>query len=112
MSATSCITGGLWLVKVTIDGGTPAVGTPAAISLRLEAATEDAIPPSLLMVIPSWGTAASLEPAMAEYHPSGDPVALVFTTHKQGSHDIHFRIYDHASGCLMQELKTVIEVDD
>ncbi|MET9359228.1 tetratricopeptide repeat protein [Streptomyces sp. NPDC006617] len=100
-----------WRVRLTLLTDDVTTGRPVTIEVRLEredSATATVPPP--LMVAVSCPTATTVDPATAEYQPGGAPTRFTLAAPEPGAHDVRFTLYDHASGLVLQELKTVVHV--
>ncbi|MFD9203771.1 tetratricopeptide repeat protein, partial [Streptomyces anthocyanicus] len=101
-----------WRVQLSLAGDEePTVNSPTPIEVSLVREQGSTAPrPALMVVVPSWRTDASVEPALAEYEPEGDPARFVLTAHERGEHDLRLTLYDHATGLVLQDLRTTIRV--
>ncbi|MEU0456408.1 tetratricopeptide repeat protein, partial [Streptomyces sp. NPDC006129] len=100
-----------WRARLTLVTDDVTAGRPVTIEVRLEREERAAATaPPRLMVAVSCPTAAAVDPATAEYDPGGAPTRFTLTASEPGAHDVRFTLYDHASGFVLQELKTVVHV--
>jgi hypothetical protein len=100
-----------WRARLTLLTDDVTAGRPVTIEVGLERedGTAAALPPRLLVAV-SCPTAATVDPATAEYDPGGAPTRFTLSAPGPGAHDVRFTLYDHASGLELQEQKTVVHV--
>ncbi|WP_218638790.1 tetratricopeptide repeat protein [Streptomyces acidiscabies] len=99
-----------WRARVTLLTDEPATNTPAHLELRLER-QRGRRELARVMVIAGCRTKATVDPPTAEYEPGG-ALRFELTAREPGAHEVHFTMYDHASGFALQEIKTVVAVSE